>query len=88
MIITGITPFPLSVHRYKSIVANIIHTMMMTGSPCTKAAQTSRATRNRKSRVAILRGSVSDSTRATVPIVQSQQSDDGKVNSQALSAAK
>lgn len=61
---------------------------MMTGSPWKKAAQTNRKARKKKRRVARLRGSVIDSTRATVPIVQSQQSDDGKVSSQALSTAR
>lgn len=63
-------------------------TMMMTGSPWKKAAQTKRIARKMKRRVARLRGSVMDSTSATVPIVQSQQSDDGKVSNQALRTAR
>lgn len=60
----------------------------MTGSPCIKAAHTRRTMRHKSRSVARLRGSTSDSTRATVPIVQSQHSDDGNDNSQALRAAR
>jgi len=38
--------------------------------------------------VAKLRGSKNESTRVTVPIVQSQQRDDGKAISQLLTTAK